>query len=216
MATPKKPSEPNLAPLIRLLPLSDSPRYHRALGGFIERFAYLEGILFAYLLARARLPAHIGRAILSGGTIDTMTQNIIRLWDVEPLPKETRTEMNEVFEHLKNISTAHYGSFMLSKRQRVSSNVLKALTTDRILQHRVSPRILSAMNIDLLKIGLHVISTLPDQSLSLAERAKTTPALASAWRYTHPSGQRRKSRKPKRKRHKKEQVRSGQPAPSRA
>jgi hypothetical protein len=196
--------ELNLASPLRDIEIEEDKEYWQALGVFIEDFASIESLVFTYLFVCSRTPLPMARALFSGVHIEQGVSFIKRAWQVLPPSDSVKQDLEKVFDHLGEInavrnSLVHHGSYLTETKERVTSDISRALTVDRIREHRISGEDLIQMSRDLLKIGTHIIVAVTMSDASLEERAKRAPVLKTAWHYKRPSTQRKKPRKPSRK-----------------
>jgi len=175
--------------------------YSEALGRFVEAFAGAETVLFNYLSASLRMPHSLAKAAFPGTRADQMIEIVRHVWQIEPPPESIMNEADDVLTQLKTINTArnrliHHQSFMTSDKGRVSSNITRAYTKERIDEAPISIEAVNDMTSDLEKAGHHLATLLIRPYVPLKERELEVPALADAWRYKVQLFRNPKSQKP--------------------
>jgi hypothetical protein len=220
---PPKPTTPNLASPLRVLEAHPDEGYLRALGDFVESYANTESLVFTYLHFSSKLTLPVSRALFSGVRTKEAISYIQRIWDVDPPPDFVRSHVEEAFTHLHMITDVrnhvmHYGSFLTDEQVRVTSDLGRAHTVERVRQMRIGEEDLITMTRDLFKIGIHIMAAMWVIMSGFDKRreAEFAPLLAAAWRYTQPPARNRKPRKPSSKERRTRQVPPAQPPPSQA
>lgn len=183
--------------------------YLIGLASFIEAYALFEASLFSYLEKTADI--HGAMAIIAFGGLNVQGKQgaIYRIWRVTPPNPKIEKEVREVFKRSLDItevrnSMLHYGSIVTTDRGRITTDMARALKASEATTHRVTGDTLTAMKLDILKCGTHLISLAIRPTFSLDERRAAVPgsALENAWRYTHRPNDRPITRKPASKRRK--------------
>jgi len=186
-------------PVKRTVSLTPDPAYWQALGEFVEAFAHIEHFLFNGLTLASGVSPRVAKALFSGTRALDAISLLRRISEISP-PSANRDELEDVFAQITAInmirnSIVHYASIMTSDSGRITTNWARALTPERIAEHRISPDMLKDMSADLDKAGNHFVSLWTLGSLTLAQRAEELPPLARAWRYKRPQGDSNQSRK---------------------
>ncbi len=189
-----QPTDPSIAALVG----SEEAQYLGALGAFIEAYALFEASLSAYLQKIADIYPPMFSAMFSGLNVKQKQGLIRRIWRIQPAPDDIKEELDEIFKRSLDItdvrnSMLHYGSYVTSEAVRITSDVSRALKESEATEHRVSGDTLSAMNLDILKCGTHLISLALRPTTPYEERALDSPILARAWFYKHEPMPRQKS-----------------------
>lgn len=184
----------------------DNPEYWQALGNFIEDFAVVESLLLMFMEHCVKINHDLSNAVFSGIRVQTMMDNIRRIWKIEKPTPESIKEIEEAFTHFKWILDArntmvHFYSVLDEEKGHIVSNAQRALTPEAIKEIRISPTTISDMRSDLKKIGscfmkAAFLSTIPDKSKE--KIMWNDRALQNAWQYTPPQVLQRSSKKPKR------------------
>jgi hypothetical protein len=187
--------------------LKPDPSYWRVLGNFVEAFADLEMMMFLSLRFYARLDSDIARALFSGTRVDTAIQYIRRIWEVRPIAPGRKADMENMFGQIKLISDLrnkiiHYGTFVTSDKGRITSTVARALTPDRVEEHRATKKDLAAMIDDLRLINAALMwDLLPPPAGTVETLTQQTPILLQPWRHKpEPQAARRKAAQGKKRR----------------
>ena len=186
----------------RSISIVDDPEYWQALGKFVEQFATVESILFAYVASVILVSPAAARSIWPGTRTAELIEFIRRLWRAEEIWNDSsetgkpvseihtaqRIELDPVLGQLKTINTVrnsviHYATVITSDKGRISSNVSRAITWENVKEHRATSNILGQMTKDLEKIGFHLASFIMTWKSPFAERAKNWPLLNNAWLY---------------------------------
>jgi hypothetical protein len=138
--------------------IKPDPSYLRVLGNFVEAFAQLEAMMFQSLRFYAGVETPTARALFSGTRVDAAMQNIRRIWEVHPIAPGRKADMENLFQQIKLIADLrnkiiHYGTIVTSDKGRITSTVSRALTPDRVEEHRARKKDLSAMIDDIVVIN---------------------------------------------------------------
>ena len=170
--------------------IKPDPSYWRVLGNFVEAFANLEAMMFQSLKFHAGVDTDIARALFSGTRVDAAMQYIRRIWEVRPIAPGRKADMENMFAQIKLMSDLrnkiiHYGTFVTSDKGRITSTIVRALTPDRVEEHRASKKDLNAMidDIRLINTALawdYVPLPIPAE---LSTAHQQTPALLQPWKY---------------------------------
>jgi hypothetical protein len=181
---------------------SQNEKYWAALGAFIETFAVVEDVLNSFLISYAKVTPGVGRALFSGTRCDAAIDNVRRIRTVKRAPQDEGLET--VFVHLKAISNVrnflvHY-EHVGKDDDRIVSDRSRALTPDRVREHRVSSALLNEMTRDLHYIAnrLNFRRWNPGGLRLETYSSHTRHVLTAAWQYIPPQDHQTKA--PKRKR----------------
>ncbi|HEV7165864.1 MAG TPA: hypothetical protein VGO35_10785 [Gammaproteobacteria bacterium] len=163
------------------------PKYHKALGQFIEAYATCEIYLYYLLQKFAKVSPQIGAAVFSGVRTEQSISFIQRIWQVEDPGENIRNELKEAMDQMKRINEArndmvHYASDVYFGYGRIVSNETRALTPDKVREHRVSPELLAGMLQDCFRISATFAKHVNPDSY-----AASSEYLRHAWKYKSPS-----------------------------
>jgi hypothetical protein len=177
------------------------------LGNFVEAFANLEAMMFQSLRFYARLDIDTARALFSGTRVDGAMQYVRRIWEVRPIAPGRKVDMENVFGQIKLINDLrnkiiHYGTFVTSDKGRITSTIARALTPDRVEEHRATKKDLAAMVDDIRLINTALMwDFVPLPTGTVATLTQQTPILLQPWRYKpEPRAARRKAAQGKKQR----------------
>jgi hypothetical protein len=128
--------------------------YHKQLGLFASVFAQVEAHLFVLLIVLAGVTLPIGRALFSGTRALEAISLMRRVMTAKPPPENIRTTLEAVFAQLALINdirnhVIHYGTGF-AETEYVSSNAIRALSSDKEREFTVSPTILHKISSDLV------------------------------------------------------------------
>jgi len=159
------------------------PKYHKALGQFIEAYATCEMYLYFLLQKIAGVSPEIGAAIFSGVRTEQAISFIRRIWLVQEPAKDVRKELDEAMKQLAAINDArnvmvHHASNVYFGYGRVVNNKTRANTKDNVKEYRVSPEILEGMLQDCFRISVTFLKHIHPGSY-----AEDSEYLKHAWRY---------------------------------
>ena len=141
----------------RVLLVGPDSNYHRALGQFIEEFAACEGIVFSVLTFYAGVSLPVAKAVFARTRMDGAIDYINRIAEARSMAPERRADLAKIFSQLKLITEMrnkiiHYGSFVSTDKDRITTTFRVALTRERVQEHRASIDVLEAMTADIIRI----------------------------------------------------------------
>ena len=136
--------------------------YFEALGRFCNQFATLEAVMFNILAFYARVPNNMARALFPGTRVREAMQSIRRIILIQDPGEENKSDLDNVFKHIQHINTLrdavlHQGSILTDDKGRITTNIVRNLTPERLVERSASTETLNAATADLFKICLHLV-----------------------------------------------------------
>jgi hypothetical protein len=166
------------------------PIYFEALGRFVHEFATLEAVVFNTLAFYAKVPNNMARALFSGTRVRAAMGLIKRITQIQDPGEENKTDLEYVFRQIEAINTLrddilHQGSVLTDDKGRITSNIVRNLTPNRLVERSASTETLNAATADLSKISLHLVCQQTHPQASLVQRAaiEGCAVLKDPWQY---------------------------------
>jgi hypothetical protein len=152
------------------------PVYFEALGRFAQEFAIFEAVMFNTLAFYAKVPNNMARALFSGTRARAAMDSIRRIIQIQDPGEENKKDLEYVFKQIAKINTLrdgifHQGSVLTDDKGRITSNIVRNLTPERLVERSASTETLNAATADLTKISLHLACHQTHPQASLAQRA---------------------------------------------
>lgn len=170
--------------------LRHDPVYFEALGRFCHEYATLEAVIFNTLRFYAKIPNPMARAVFSGVRVRTAMDFIRRICQIYDPGEENKNDLKNIFPQLAAITTLrddilHQGSVLTDDKGRITSNVVRNLTPEKLVERSASTEIVNAATADLRKISLHLVfhQTHPRASLAERESVEGCEILSDQWQY---------------------------------
>jgi hypothetical protein len=164
--------------------------YFEALGRFAQEFAILEAVMFNTLAFYAKVPNNMARALFSGARVRAAMGSIKRIIQIQNPGEENKKDLEYVFKQIAAINTLrddilHQGSVLTDDKGRITSNIVRNLTPERLVERSASTETLNAATADLRKISLHLGCHQTHPQASLAQRAaiEGCEVLNDPWQY---------------------------------
>jgi hypothetical protein len=156
--------------------LTPDPVYFEALGRFAQEFAMLEAVMFNTLAFYATVPNNMARALFPGTRVREAMSSIERIIQIQDPGEENKKDLEYVFKQIRKINTLrdgiiHQGSVLTDDKGRITSNIVRNLTPERLVERSASTETLNAATADLRKISLHLTCHWTHPQASLAQRA---------------------------------------------
>jgi len=166
------------------------PVYFEAVGRFCSEFSILEAVMFNTLAFYAKVPNKMARAVFSGVRVRAAMGYIKRIIQIEDPGEENKRDLEYVFKQIEAINTLrddilHQGSVLTDDKGRITSNIVRNFTPERLVERSASTDTLNAATADLTKIGLHLAlhSTCPQVSLAQRAAIEGCEVLNDPWQY---------------------------------
>jgi hypothetical protein len=160
----------------RTVDMRPDPIYFEALGRFCHEYATLEAVMFNTLALYAKIPNQMARAVFSGTRVRPAMGFIKRICQIQDPGEHNRKDLEYVFKQLEGITALrddilHQGSVLTDNKGRITSNIIRNLTPNKLVERSSSTETLNAATADLFKISLHLVFHQTHPHASVAERA---------------------------------------------
>jgi hypothetical protein len=157
--------------------LRADPPYFEALGRFCHEFSTLEAVMFNTLAFYAKVPNQMARAVFSGERVRAAMGKIKRIIQIQYPGEDNKKDLEYVFRQLEAINALrdeilHQGSFVTDDKDRITSNIVRNLKQERLVERSASIETLNAATADLKKISTHLIFHQTHPQTSFVERAR--------------------------------------------
>ncbi len=141
--------------------IQEQALYYETLGRFIEAFSAVETAMALTLWKYARTSKSVSRAVFSGVRAKEAGDYIKRILEARGATKAQVARFKHLTDQLGELTSArndivHFGAQSISNGRAFVTNALKSHLKERTTNFQISPRILTQMTNDLVKITLHL------------------------------------------------------------